>query len=137
MRRAFRQADAARPPAEVFNRRNDAEPVLLSPQHVVDTDGRLYVGASIVLEHLWPALHDSFRVGPLDAMTSLPGRRVGPQDQLRLLRDAKITGGARKILLNNLAVGKRMRSFWKKEVVNAPGSDYRGRSNIEDVAGGR
>lgn len=26
---------------------------------------------------------------------------------------------------NNLAVGKRMREFWKKEILLAPGSDYR------------
>lgn len=78
LRKSYRQADAALPPAEVFNRRNDAEPVLLSPQHVVDTDGRLYVGTSIVLEHLWPALHRSFLVGAVGKLRSFPGRGVGP-----------------------------------------------------------
>ena len=137
MRRTYRLADAARPPAEVFNRRNEAEPVLLSPQHVVDTDGQLYVGTSIVLEHLWPALHASFRGGSISGMKRLPGRRASPRDQLRLLRDAPMSGAARKTMINNLAVGKRIKSFWKNEVIKAPGSNYRARLNIESVAGGR
>lgn len=125
LRKTYRLADAACPPAEVFNRRNDAEPVLLSPQHVVDTDGRLYVGTSIVLEHLWPALHESFRVGPVSRLKRFPGRRAGPQEQLKRLSAAKVAGESRRTMLNNLAVGKRMREFWKNEILLAPGSDYR------------
>ncbi|MBI2387162.1 MAG: radical SAM protein [Elusimicrobia bacterium] len=125
LRRAYRLADAASPPAEVFNRRNDAEPVLLSPQHVVDTDGRLYVGTSVVLERLWPGLHGSFLIGPVSGLKRLPGRSVGPRDQLRRLRAADVDGAARRDMLNNLAVGKRMREFWRREVLVAPGSDHR------------
>lgn len=109
-----RQADAARPRAEVFNRRNGAEPVLLSPQHVVDTDGTLYVGTSIVLEGLWPALHAAFRVGNVARLARLPGRRVGPAEQLRRLRAAALPPAQRRVLLNNLAVGQRLRRFWSR-----------------------
>jgi hypothetical protein len=134
LRRTYRLADAASPPAEIFNRRNDAEPVLLSPQHVVDMDGSLYVGTSIVLEHLWPALHESFRIGSVAKLKRFPGRRVGPLDQLRQLRAARIGAEGRRTMLNNLAVGKRMREFWRNETVIAPGTDYRERAK---VSGGR
>jgi hypothetical protein len=109
-----RQADAARPRAELFNRRNGAEPVLLSPQHVVDTDGRLYVGTSIVLERLWPQLHASFLIGDVARLTRLPGRSVGPAEQLRRLRRARLPAAERRVLLNNLAVGQRLRRFWRR-----------------------
>lgn len=123
--KACRLADAAVPPAEVFNRRSGAEPVLLSPQHVVDTDGVLYVGTSIVLETLWPALHAAFRVGPVGELKRFPGRAVGPADQLRHLTAARLDPAARRTMLNNLAVGKRMREFWTNEVLLAPGVDHR------------
>lgn len=113
LRAACRLARAARPAAEVFNRRNGAEPVLLSPQHLVDTDGQLYVGTSVVLERLWPGLQEAFRVGPVAALIRLPGRRRSPADQLRLLRGARLAAPARRVLLNNLAVGARMRRFWR------------------------
>ncbi|MBI5241262.1 MAG: radical SAM protein [Elusimicrobia bacterium] len=110
-----RQADAARPRAELFNRRNGAEPVLLSPQHVVDTDGRLYVGTSIVLEGLWPGLHAAFRAGHVASLARLPGRGVGPAEQLRRLRRAPLPAPERRVLLNNLAVGQRLRRFWRRQ----------------------
>ncbi|MDP3543808.1 MAG: radical SAM protein, partial [Elusimicrobiota bacterium] len=87
---AVRLADAARPRAELFNRRGGAEPVLLSPQHVVDVDGALYVGTSIVLEHLWPELHAAFRAGDVNGLARLPGRRATPAAQLRRLDAAPL-----------------------------------------------
>ncbi|MDD5303266.1 MAG: radical SAM protein [Elusimicrobia bacterium] len=112
---AARLADAASPRAEIFNRRNEAEPVLLSPQHVVDTDGRLYVGTSIVLESLWPELHAAFLIGALAKLKRLPGRGASPAGQLRRLRGAPLPAAARRVALNNLAVGKRMKQLWRAE----------------------
>lgn len=117
---AARLADASSPRAEIFNRRNEAEPVLLSPQHVIDVDGTLYVGTSIVLEHLWPELHEAFRVGAVAKLKRFPGRAATPEDQLRRLRAAPLTAAARKVVLNNLAVGKRMKQFWRAEEKTAP-----------------
>ena len=114
LRTACRLADGARPRAEIFNRRNEAEPVLLSPQHVVDTDGQLYVGTAVVLEGLWPGLQETFRVGDVAGLRRLPGRHRSPADQLRLLRGARLAEPARRVLLNNLAVGQRMRRFWRR-----------------------
>ncbi|MCR4296971.1 MAG: radical SAM protein, partial [Elusimicrobia bacterium] len=118
--RAVLLADAASPRAEIFNRRNGAEPVLLSPQHVVDTDGRLYVGTSIVLEHLWPELHAAFRAGDVAELERFPGRSASPEDQLRLLRAAPLPAAARKVALNNLAVGRRMARAWRAEGDSPP-----------------
>jgi len=117
---AARLADAARPRAEIFNRRNEAEPVLLSPQHVVDVDGRLYVGTSIVLESVWPELHQAFLAGDVAELERLPGRSASPEDQLRRLRGAPLPAAARKVALNNLAVGKRMRRLWRAAQAAAP-----------------
>ncbi|MEK7232959.1 MAG: radical SAM protein [Elusimicrobiota bacterium] len=115
-----RLADAASPPAEIFNRRNGAEPILLSPQHVVDVDGGLYVGTSIVLEHLWPELHKAFRAGEVSKLKRLPGRGASPEDQLRRLRAAPLDAASRKLVLNNLAVGKRMKQLWLAEKKHSP-----------------
>lgn len=121
LRRACAVADAARPRAEIFNRGNGAEPVLISPQHVVDADGRLYVGCGIVLENLWPGLQAAFRAGRVDGIERLPGRRASPHDQLRRLRHAAADPAVRRTLLNNLAVGRRMRAFWTSEAARAGG----------------
>lgn len=117
---AARLADAAGPRAELFNRRNDAEPVLLSPQHVVDVDGTLYVGTSIVLERVWPQLHEAFRAGAVAKLERLPGRGASPEEQLRRLREAPLPAAARKVALNNLAVGKRMKQLWRAEGGTVP-----------------
>lgn len=113
--RSVRLADSAGPPAELFNRRNGAEPVLLSPQHVVDVDGRVYVGCGIVLERLWPALHRAFRVGDVAGLERLPGRRASRAGQLRLLRAAPLAKAARRVVLNNVSVGRRMMRFWRAQ----------------------
>ena len=112
---AARLADAAGPRAEIFNRRNEAEPVLLSPQHVVDTDGRLYVGTSIVLERLWPELHEAFRSGDIATLKRLPGRAAGPAGQLRRLRAAPLPAAARKVVIHHLQVGQRIKRVWLAE----------------------
>ena len=117
---AARLADAASPRAEIFNRRNGAEPVLLSPQHVVDTDGALYVGTSIVLERLWPELHAAFRAGDVARLERLPGRGAGEEAQLRRLRAAPLGAAKRRVALNNLAVGRRMKSLWRAAAEPAP-----------------
>ncbi len=117
---AARLADDAGPRAEIFNRRNDAEPVLLSPQHVVDVDGSLYVGTSIVLERVWPALHEAFRAGAVAKLARLPGRAAKPAEQLRRLRAAPLPAEARKVALNNLAVGRRLKRWWRAEQAPPP-----------------
>lgn len=117
---AARLADAARPRAEIFNRRNEAEPVLLSPQHVVDTDGGLYVGTSIVLETVWPELHEAFLAGDVASLERLPGRRASPDEQFRRLKEAPLPPAARRVALNNLAVGRRMKRLWRAAEAPAP-----------------
>jgi MoaA/NifB/PqqE/SkfB family radical SAM enzyme len=109
---AVQLADAASPSAEIFNRRSEAEPVLLSPQHVVDVDGGLSVGTSIVLERLWPALHEAFHAGSVSTLRRLPGRAARPEGQLRRLSAAPLGPEARKVVLNNLKVGRRMKRLW-------------------------
>lgn len=117
---AARLADAASPRAELFNRRNEAEPVLLSPQHVVDVDGRLYVGTSIVLEGLWPKLHAAFRAGSVGELARLPGRGASAAEQLRRLRAAPLPAAQRKVVLNNIAAGRRLKRWWRAEASGAP-----------------
>lgn len=134
LREAVRLADSSSPRAEIFNRRNEAEPVLLSPQHVVDTDGRLYVGCSIVLEHLWAGLHEAFRIGDLAKLARFPGRGASPATQLRRLRAAPLPAAARKVALNNIAVGKRMKRFWGAEE-NSPAEAPRASSRADALAG--
>ncbi|MBI4678655.1 MAG: radical SAM protein [Elusimicrobia bacterium] len=108
-------AEDARPKVDLYNRRNEAEPVLLSPQHLVDSDGTLFVGVAIVLEELWPGLQRAFRVGDVRRIERFPGRRMTQADQLRRLRSAKLDPAGRGIMLNNLAAGYRIRKFWEGE----------------------
>ncbi|MFA6316010.1 MAG: radical SAM protein [Elusimicrobiota bacterium] len=107
-------ARSARPRIDIFNRGGASEPVLLSPQHLVDCDGTLFVGTAIVLEKLWPGLQTAFVAGNIMGMKRLPGRRADRTGQLRRIKTAPLDPAARDLLLNNLAVGQRMKRFWKE-----------------------
>ncbi|MBI5622368.1 MAG: radical SAM protein [Elusimicrobia bacterium] len=102
---------------ELYNRGGKAEPVVLSPQHLVDTDGTLFVGTAIVLEKLWPGLQAAFCSGSIKTMARLPGRSMTRTGQLERIRRARLEPEARAILLNNLAVGQRMKRFWTEAPV--------------------
>lgn len=111
--RASRMADAAFPPAEILNRRSSAEPVLLDRQHVVDVDGSLSLGCSIVLEKRWPRLHQAFVCGRVSDVERLPGLRRGPREQLERILSAGLGRRELRKVLGDISLGYWMKRFWE------------------------
>ena len=99
--------------ADILNRRSASEPVFLSRQHVVDVDGGLYLGCSIVLERRWPRLHEAFRCGRVGKTVRLPGLDRGPKEQLALILGAGLARGELKSVMGDIALGYWMKRFWE------------------------
>jgi len=106
----------------LMNLDNLAEPVLSSPQIVVDSDGEVSVGCGIVLETRLPRLARAFRVGPLSAVDGIGGLRRSRGAQLRLIR-SRLRGTKEWGLVdNNLRLGTRLKRLMTRlRAVIGPG----------------
>lgn len=101
--------------ADVLNRRGGPEPVLLDGQLVLDTDGTLSVGCWTVLESVFPGLERAFTRGPVSAAGRLPLEGRSPREQLARLLGAARTPAERRIMLDNVDLGRRVSRFWARE----------------------
>jgi uncharacterized protein len=101
--------------ADVLNRRGAPEPVLIDGQLVLDVDGELSVGCWTVLETVFPDLRRAFARGPVSAARRLPVDARSPREQLERLLSAARTPGERRIMLDNVDLGRRMARFWARE----------------------
>lgn len=101
--------------ADVLNRRGGPEPVLLDGQLVLDADGSLSVGCWTVLEKTFPGLEKAFSRGPVSAATRLPADGRSPREQLERLLAAARGPAERRIMLDNVDLGRRMAHFWARE----------------------
>ena len=112
--RALARVDAlcARAGADVLNRRGGPEPVLLDPQLVLDVGGELSVGCWTVLETVFPDLRRAFARGPISAASRLPVEDRSPGAQLARLLGAARSKSDRRIMLDNVDLGRRMARFW-------------------------
>lgn len=110
---ACRRAEAILPPVDILNLNSSAEPVLLSRQHVVDVDGRLYLGCSIVLEKRWPRLHEAFRCGQVGRLARLPCLDRAPAGQLDRILAAGLERAALRSVLQDIDMGYAMKRFWE------------------------
>jgi len=103
----------ARGRAELINRASDSEPVMLSREVIVDTDGALYWDGGIFLEEALPRVRKALRLGSLDdileadAVDSEPRK---PYERLLAAYPAGTKGG--HIVLNNIKVGLALQRYW-------------------------
>ncbi|MBI3565466.1 MAG: hypothetical protein HY079_09750 [Elusimicrobia bacterium] len=121
LERAYRSADAlcAARGADVLNRRGGPEPVLLDGQLVLDADGTLSVGCWTVLETALPGLRRAFARGSVRTAERLPVEERSPLDQLARLKAAAATPAERRLVADNLDLGRRMERFWAREGARA------------------
>jgi hypothetical protein len=114
---ALTRADAlcADKGADVLNRRGGPEPVLLDGQLVLDVDGILSVGCWTVLETVFPELRRAFARGPVRAARRLPVEARSAGEQLERLLGAACTPDERRIMLDNVDLGRCMARFWTRE----------------------
>lgn len=101
--------------ADVLNRRGGPEPVLLDGQLVLDADGTLSVGCWTVLEKVFPGLKAAFSRGPVSAAARLPVDGRSPREQLARLLGAARGAAERRIMLDNVDLGRRIAHFWARE----------------------
>ena len=99
---------------DVLNRRGGPEPVLLDGQIVLDVDGTLSVGCWTVLETVFPGLREAFGRGPVSEARRLPVLERSAQEQLRRLLAAARTPAERGLMLDNVALGRRVARFWTR-----------------------
>jgi hypothetical protein len=91
---------------EILNLRNESEPVILSDELIVDTDGRIYLDAAVFVERSFPALRRVLRVGRLDQAGGLAKMRRTRSEILKLMRGCYPPSTAKgRLWLNNLALG--------------------------------
>lgn len=100
--------------ADVLNRRGGPEPVLLDGQLVLDVDGTLSAGCWTVLETVFPGLRETFCRGPVREARRLPVLDRSAHHQLRRLLAAARTPDERKVMLDNVALGRRVARFWTR-----------------------
>ncbi|MBI2788287.1 MAG: radical SAM protein [Elusimicrobia bacterium] len=104
---------AARGKAELNNRTSESEPVMLSRETIVDTDGGVYWDGGIFLEAALPKARAALRLGHLDDdldVDSLADDPHKPYERFLEAYPAKTEG--RHVILNNIKVGLALKRHW-------------------------
>ena len=109
---------------DVLNLHNESEPVMLSDELLVDTDGGIYLDAAVFVERSFPALRRALCVGRLGEAEDLGRLQRTRSEILRLFRGCYPPATARgRLLLNNLALGldvARLISGLQREKAGTP-----------------
>lgn len=104
---------ALRGRAELVNRTSDCEPVMLSREVIVDTDGDVYWDGGIFLEAALPKARAALRLAHLDDapdVDAFDGDPRRPYDRLLAAYPASTKGG--HVILNNIKVGLSLQRHW-------------------------
>lgn len=94
------------PRMEILNLNSECEPVMLSDELIVDTDGGIYLDAAVFMERRFPDLRGALRVGSLGEAAGLSELQRTRTQVLRLCRRCyppRTPLG--RLFLNNLALG--------------------------------
>jgi len=95
----------------LYNLNFNNEPVFASPQISVDSNGKIYVGCSFVLERIFPKLNHLFLVGNLKSMKNICSLKRTREEQLKIIMENKEKFDPR--LLRNIYFGLELRTFFK------------------------
>ncbi|MBI4679060.1 MAG: radical SAM protein [Elusimicrobia bacterium] len=91
---------------ELLNLKSRAEPVMLSDEVIVETDGALYLDPAVFVERFFPSLKAAMGLGRLGEVGSLAEVRRSRAEVLRLFRGCCPPGTPQgRLFLNNLALG--------------------------------
>lgn len=89
---------------------NNSEPILASPQSLVDTSGKVYIGCAGVLEKKYPQLNKSFYFGQLQKIKNIDSLYKNPDDIYFLLKEN--LRKEKKIFFNNIYLGRKLSHFF-------------------------
>lgn len=104
---------AARGRAELVNRASDCEPVMLSRETIVDTDGGVYWDGGLFLEAALPKAREALRLGHLDDMLDVDSLGNDPRKPYERFLEAYAAGTkGRHVILNNIKVGLSLKRHW-------------------------
>lgn len=91
---------------EILNLNNGCEPVMLSDEILVDTDGEIYLDGAIFLERSFPRLREFMRLGSLEEGPGMADLQRSKAEVLRLVKECyppdTVEG---RLFLNNLGLG--------------------------------
>lgn len=91
---------------ELLNLKSGAEPVMLSDEVIVETDGGLYLDPAVFVERFFPGLKSVMRLGRLDTVSSLGEVRRTRAQVLELFRKRYPPSTAKgRLFLDNLGLG--------------------------------
>ncbi|MBI5241266.1 MAG: radical SAM protein [Elusimicrobia bacterium] len=91
---------------DLLNRHNQAEPVMLSDEAIVDTDGKVYFDAALFVERFFPRLRRTMLLGRLDEGLDLARLERTRAEVLRRFKRAYPPSTAKgRLFLNNLGLG--------------------------------
>lgn len=96
----------------------DAEPVLISPQISVDTDGTVCVGCASVLEKTAPELSELFRIGPVAGLKDFDAVRRTRKEQWNLLKKNLAQNNLPRFIRSILLLGVKTRRCVTSVILN-------------------
>jgi len=99
------------------NSTESSEPILGSPQILIDSSGKIYLGCAAVLEKTFPELNKSFYFNELIKVKEILALKRTKKDQVALLKklSKKFNPKLQRMILNNLRFGELLNDFFKKE----------------------
>jgi len=104
---------AARGKAELNNRTSESEPVMLSRETIVDTDGGIYWDGGLFLEQALPKVREALRLGHLDDEPDVDSLGNDPRKPYERFLEAYAAGTeGRHVILNNIKVGLSLKRHW-------------------------
>lgn len=104
---------AARGKAELNNRTSESEPVMLSRETIVDTDGGVYWDGGLFLEAALPKVREALRLGRLDDELDVDSLGNDPRKPYERFLEAYAAGTkGRHVILNNIKVGLSLKRHW-------------------------
>lgn len=104
---------ALRGKAELNNRTSESEPVMLSRETIVDTDGGVYWDGALFLEAALPEAREALRLGHLDDGMDVDALADDPRKPYERFLDAyPANTEGRHVILNNIKVGLALKRHW-------------------------
>jgi uncharacterized protein len=108
------------PNLNLRNLDNASEPVLASPQILIDSSGKIYLGCAAVLEKNYPKLNQSFYFSHLQNTKNIFLLKRTKEEQLEFLNKVKpkFNQKLKKVVQNNLEFGELLGNFFKREILH-------------------
>ncbi|MDD5067862.1 MAG: radical SAM protein [bacterium] len=105
------------PDLNIRNLLSKSEPVLASPQILITSAGKIYLGCAAVLERSFPLLNRAFYFSGLTQVKNLSMLEREQEEQLKILDRCvqKLPSSQKKVISSNLLLGRAVEGFLKRQ----------------------